>query len=275
MGSKVGGRYELQRLLARGAMGVVYEALDAAAGRDAVVKVLPAGALRAATRARFLREAELTANVEHPNVVRCWDAGFLDNDVPYIVMERLQGMTLEQRLREVDLLSVKMAMGVLRDILCALTAIHEASVFHRDVKPANVFLAERGAVLFDFGLCLDQKDTNRLTARGLAVGTPGYMAPEQVAGSEVDARTDLYCASVTAYETLTGRRPIAYGETSVHKVFEAVQKETPKPPSALQPSISGEIDALILRGLAKDPGDRYASAAEMKAQCDSILQTLA
>ena len=274
LGSKVGGRYQLDRLLARGATGLVYAASDIRLGRDAVVKVLPPWAFREATRQRFLREARATAAIDHPNVVHCWDAGFIQEGLPYIAMERLRGVTLAERLGRVGLLPVREAIETLRDVLAALSSAHAVGVLHRDIKPANVFLARRGAVVFDFGLSLDPSVADRLTGKGVVLGTPGYMAPEQITGRRIDARTDLYCASATAYEMLTGQLPIAPIEKSVHRLFEAVQHEIPTPPSRVRPWIRGDIDELLLRGLAKEPGDRFADADEMSARCDAIIAAL-
>ena len=274
LGSMVGGRYQLDRLLARGATGLVYAASDIRLGRDAVVKVLPPWAFREVTRQRFLREAQVTASIDHPNVVRCWDAGLIQEELPYIAMERLDGVTLAERLRRVGLLPVREAMEVLRDVLAALISAHAAGVLHRDIKPANVFLARRGAVVFDFGLSVDPSDADRLTGNGVVLGTPGYMAPEQINGRHIDARTDLYCASAMAYEMLTGQLPIGSIEKSVRRLFEAVQHQVPLPPSRVRPWICRGVDQLLLRGLSKEPGDRFADAHEMSARCDAIIRTL-
>ena len=274
VGSTVAGRYELGKLFARGAMGVVYEAVDLTDGKDLALKILPPMALKEQSRDRFLREMRLTAAIEHPHVVKTYQAGLIDNILPYIAMERLVGETLAQRLLKTDVVPVKGVLKILCEVLPALQAAHDQNVLHRDIKPANIFLEKRGAVLFDFGLSIDRSQSTRMTGPGIAIGTPGYMAPEQVLGSDVDERTDLYSVAATAYEAIAGVRPVAHRETKVHKVFEAIVSELPKPPSRRQADVPPQVDALLLTALAKDPADRFADAAQMHAACERVFASL-
>ena len=274
MGSMLAGRYELGRLFGRGAMGVVYDAIDHKNGNDVALKILPPMALNAQTRERFLREIQLTTVIDHPNVIKTYDAGLLEETLPYIVVERLHGETLAARLLTTDVISTRHGLEILVDILPALHAVHTANVCHRDVKPANIFLDKRGAVLFDFGLSLDVSRHSRLTGKGVAVGTPGYMAPEQILDNKVDARTDIYGASASMYEALTGSRPVATREKVAYKVFEAILHEVPCSLSSLQSGITCGVDAMILRGLEKDPSDRFQTVMEMHAECERLLAEL-
>ena len=273
-GTVIEGRYELGRLFGRGAMGVVYDGVDLTTGTDVAVKVLPPMALNDRTKERFLREIQLTAAIDHPNVIKTHGAGLFQQVLPYIVMEKLSGETLASRLLSTGVVSTKHALEILIDVMPALQAVHENDIFHRDVKPANVFLAERGAVLFDFGLSLDASRQTRLTGQGIAIGTPGYMAPEQILDSKADARTDVYGVCATAYEALTGIRPIASREKVVHKVFETILHEKPKPLRSVQPGCPQSVETLIMRGLEKKPDDRFQTATVMHQECLRVFSSL-
>jgi tetratricopeptide (TPR) repeat protein len=256
------GRYRVIKLLGEGGMGRVFEAEDETLQRRVAVKVLKEWG--DSSRGRFLREARAAARISHPNVCPIFDVDE-QGGRPYLVTELLAGETLASRLKRGPL-SVDEVLTLARDMLAALGMLHESGIVHRDVKPSNVFLTTHGAKLLDFGLARDlPKDVARalasggdLTPSGLLIGTPGYMAPEQVLGHPVDGRADLFATGVVLYEALSGRRPFT-GESLV-QVASAILHEDP-------PTLTGQpaeaFDATLRRALAKSPGQRFASAREM------------
>ncbi|HJK94060.1 MAG TPA: serine/threonine-protein kinase [Polyangiaceae bacterium LLY-WYZ-15_(1-7)] len=263
-GELVDGRYRLGRPIGRGGMGSIYEAEDEATGRTVAVKLLR----HAEDRARFLREAAMTAAVRHPHVVRTLDYGGLEGAArgAYLVLERLRGETLRERLDGLGTFALPTCLTLLEQLLEALAAVHAAGIVHRDVKPANLFVTEGppcALKLLDFGLGKALDETEALTAEGVIVGTPGYLAPEQVRADPIDPRTDLHGFAVTAYELLTGLRP--FRREGASQTYAAVLFHEPTPPSALRPAIPPAVDALLVRCLAKTPTERPESVAEVLA----------
>ena len=231
------------------------------------IKVLPPFVRADNARQRFLRECQLTASIDHPNVIRIYDAGFDSGLAPYFVMERLEGTTLGRWVKGHGALALRPALQVTLGVCAALEAAHARDVLHRDVKPANVFLTappRERVVLFDFGLSLEASRRTRITDHGVLVGTPAYMAPEQVLGKTVDARTDVYGAGTVAYRVLTGHRHIPKDSTEVGQVFDAVVHGQPKPIREHVPEVPAEVEALVMRALEKSPDERFQSAAEMR-----------
>ena len=257
------GRYRVIELLGEGGMGRVLLAEDDALRRRVALKMLKRE--DESSQRRFLREARAAARVSHPNLCPIFEVGEAEGR-PFLAMELLSGETLSARLRRGPLAPHE-ALDLAEDLLSALGALHDAGVVHRDVKPSNLFLTPHGGKLVDFGLARELPGdvarsvgtTTDLTSPGLIIGTPGYMAPEQILGQAVDARADLFAAGIVLYEALTGRRPFP-GDTAVAALSGALYEDPP--PLVGSPALLA-FDAPIRRALAKKPGERYASAREM------------
>jgi serine/threonine protein kinase len=264
------GRYRILHRLGQGGMGVVFEAEDESLGRRVAVKTIAEPDDSA--RRRFRREARAAAGVNHPNVCQVYEIGE-DGGQLFIAMELLEGESLADRLRRGPL-PVAEAVALGRSMLAALQALHATGVVHRDLKPSNAFLTPHGVKLLDFGLArpLPRELTQsleagtELTRPGLLVGTPRYMAPEQVLGHEVDARTDLFSAAAILYEAVSGR-PAFLGTTMV-EVLSATLHEQP-PALAGDPAVVA-FDRVLRRALAKRPAERPASATEMAAEMEQV-----
>ena len=265
------GRYRILHRLGQGGMGVVFAAEDDGLGRRVAVKTIAEPDDSA--RKRFRREARAAAGVNHPNICQVYEIGE-DGGQLFIAMELLEGESLADRLRRGPL-PVKEAVALGRGMLAALSALHATGVVHRDLKPSNVFLTPHGVKLLDFGLArpLPKELTQsletgtELTRPGLLVGTPRYMAPEQVLGHEVDARTDIFSAAAILYEGASGRP--AFLGTTVVEVLSATLHEQP-------PALAGDaavvaLDRVLRRALAKRPADRPGSAAEMAAELEPVV----
>ncbi|MDB4954702.1 MAG: serine/threonine protein kinase [Myxococcales bacterium] len=254
-------RYEIISLLGRGGMGEVHRAEHLALGREVALKVLKARATPD-SEARFEREARAIARLEHPSCVRILDYGTWQGS-RYIAMELVDGQTLATALRSDGQFSTARAVGVTRNVLAALAHAHAKGVLHRDVKPENVMLASRGisrAVLIDFGLAA-LGDEAPLTASGMCLGSPSYIAPERLLGQPHDARADLYAAGVILYEMLAGTRPFV--GSSPEQIMHQALHRPPRPLRAIRKDIPRVLDALITRALAKDPDKRFADAEDM------------
>jgi eukaryotic-like serine/threonine-protein kinase len=248
--------YRLIELLGRGAMGEVWLAEDTQLPRRVAIKLLPAHlASDHEAVERLLREARAAASVDHPAVVIVHEAG-IERGRPYIVMQRVEGETLEERLGRGPL-PPREAVAIAAEIADALAEVHALGIVHRDLKPANVILTTRGPKVLDFGVASVQ-DTSRLTTTGAAVGTPAAMAPEQISGLVPDNRADLWALGVMLYEMLTGKPPFA--GRSFEALAHAVLNETPP-----APGISPDLDYLVLKLLRKDPTQRYARAEDVLA----------
>ena len=257
------GRYRVIELLGEGGMGRVHLAEDDALRRKVALKTLKRK--DESSQRRFVREARSAARVSHPNLCPIFEVGEEDGQ-PFLAMELLSGETLAARLRRGPLPSTE-AMDLAEDLLSALGALHDAGVVHRDVKPSNFFLTLHGGKLVDFGLARELPgdiarslgSTSDITSPGLIIGTPGYMAPEQILGHAVDARADLFAAGIVLYEALTGCRPFP-GDTAIAALSGTLYEEPP--PLVGSPALVA-LDAPIRRALAKKPAERYASAREM------------
>ncbi len=273
----VGGRYELGELLGRGGMAEVRRAVDQRLGRPVAVKQLRTDFATDPTfQARFRREAQSAAGLNHPTIVAVYDTGeetdpLTGVSVPYIVMELVEGQTLRDVLREGRKILPERALELTQGVLDALSYSHKAGIVHRDIKPANVMLGPGGGVkVMDFGIARAVADTSAtMTQTAAVIGTAQYLSPEQARGETVDARSDLYSAGCLLYELLVGRPPFI-GDSPVSVAYQHV-REAPVPPSQLDPEITPEIDAVVLKALAKDPDDRYQSATEMKADISRLL----
>jgi serine/threonine-protein kinase len=265
----IGGRYALGPLLGAGGMGVVHEAQDTQLSRTVALKLLPPER-EASTRAeqRFEREALAAARVGHPNIVRVLDFG-RDEQGLFLVMEHLSGETLKERIARSGPLSVTLALSVHLQLLDALSAAHAGGILHRDVKPSNVFLTELadGSVLvklLDFGIAAlaeDEQAQHRLTATGVALGSPAYMAPERLDGVEADARADVYSVGVCLYESLVGVAPSRFDLPS-QNVRVLVER---------RPDLPFALSAAVARATARDPDARFAS---VDAMSDALREAL-
>jgi beta-lactam-binding protein with PASTA domain len=273
----VGERYELGDLLGRGGMAEVRSAIDTRLGRPVAVKQLRVDLATDPTfQARFRREAQSAAGLNHPTIVAVYDTGEEPDPVtgisiPYIVMELVQGSTLRDVLRDGRKILPERALELTQGVLDALSYSHKAGIIHRDIKPANVMLTPTGGVkVMDFGIARAVADTSAtMTQTAAVIGTAQYLSPEQARGETVDARSDIYSAGCLLYELLVGRPPFI-GESPVSVAYQHV-REAPVPPSHLDPVITPDIDAITLKALAKDPADRYQSAREMKADIGRVL----
>ncbi|ACG74918.1 serine/threonine protein kinase [Anaeromyxobacter sp. K] len=282
VGRVFGQRYRVLSQLGEGGMGAVYLCEHSVLGRRFAVKVLRAErASDAELRERFRNEALAASRIGQENVVDVLDFGEEADGTLYYVMEALEGRSLGAVLREDGPLPVGRALGLLDHVCRALAAAHARGVVHRDVKPENVFVVrgpdgvERAKVL-DFGISHVEQlgRTDRITRAGAIVGTPEYMAPEQAVGGPVDHRSDVYALGVLAYEMLTGALPIV-GESAIATLV-AHQTQAPEPPSRRRAGIPPEVDALVLRALAKQPEGRFATMLDFAAEVTRIrLSTLA
>jgi len=254
------GKYEIVGELGKGAMGVVYKGYDPAIQRHVALKVIrkadldPADA--AAVLERFKREAQAVGKLHHPNIVAIYDYGE-DDDFAFIAMELVTGRALREHIRSGYRPELKEFPEILIHLLEGLEYSHIQGVVHRDIKPANVLISDMGvAKISDFGIA--RIEASHLTKMGEVLGTPFYMAPEQFSGS-ADERSDIYSAAVIVYEVLTGRRPFdGAGAPLMRKILE----EMPPPPSGLEPRLPREIDAVLMKALAKEPTERYRNARQ-------------
>ncbi|WP_030665796.1 Stk1 family PASTA domain-containing Ser/Thr kinase [Streptomyces cellulosae] len=272
---RLGGRYELGQVLGRGGMAEVYFGTDTRLGRSVAVKTLRADLARDPSfQARFRREAQSAASLNHPAIVAVYDTGedYIDGvSIPYIVMEYVDGSTLRELLHSGRKLLPERAMEMTIGILQGLEYAHRNGIVHRDIKPANVMLTRNGQVkVMDFGIARAMGDSGMtMTQTAAVIGTAQYLSPEQAKGEQVDARSDLYSTGCLLYELLTVRPPFV-GDSPVAVAYQHVREE-PQPPSVFDPEITPEMDAIVLKALAKDPNYRFQSADEMRVDIEACL----
>ncbi|MFC5151951.1 Stk1 family PASTA domain-containing Ser/Thr kinase [Streptomyces amakusaensis] len=272
---RLGGRYELGSVLGRGGMAEVYLAHDTRLGRTVAVKTLRADLARDPSfQARFRREAQSAASLNHPAIVAVYDTGedYVDGvSIPYIVMEYVDGSTLRELLHSGRKLLPERTLEMTIGILQALEYSHRNNIVHRDIKPANVMLTRTGQVkVMDFGIARAMGDAGMtMTQTSAVIGTAQYLSPEQAKGEQVDARSDLYSTGCLLYELLTVRPPFI-GDSPVAVAYQHVREE-PQTPSNFDPEITPEMDAIVLKALVKDPDYRYQSADEMRADIEACL----
>ncbi|MFE5111368.1 Stk1 family PASTA domain-containing Ser/Thr kinase [Streptomyces sp. NPDC056663] len=272
---RLGGRYELGSVLGRGGMAEVYLAHDTRLGRTVAVKTLRTDLARDPSfQARFRREAQSAASLNHPAIVAVYDTGedYVDGvSIPYIVMEYVDGSTLRELLHSGRKLLPERTLEMTVGILQALEYSHRAGIVHRDIKPANVMLTRTGQVkVMDFGIARAMGDSGMtMTQTSAVIGTAQYLSPEQAKGEQVDARSDLYSTGCLLYELLTVRPPFI-GDSPVAVAYQHVREE-PQAPSNFDPEITPEMDAIVLKALVKDPDYRYQSADEMRADIEACL----
>ncbi len=274
---RLGGRYELGDLLGRGGMAEVRRAKDVRLDRDVAVKLLRVDLATDSTfQARFRKEAQSAAGLNHPNIVAVYDTGEEADPttgvmVPYIVMELVLGHTLRDILRDGRRIVPERALEMTQGVLDALAYSHKAGIIHRDIKPANVMLTRNGTVkVMDFGIARAVSDTSStMTATAAVIGTAQYLSPEQARGEVVDTRSDIYSTGCLLYELLTGRPPFN-GDSPVSVAYQHV-RELPVPPSQVDSLVTPEMDAIVMKALAKDPANRYQTAVEMRADISAAL----
>jgi predicted Ser/Thr protein kinase len=265
------GKYEIRRELGRGAMGVVYEGFDPMIERTVAIKTIKAeivGEVQAGeVMARFKREAQAAGRLNHPGIVQIYEYG-VDGDVAFIAMEFIKGRELKDYFEAGERFAVRDVARIMGEILAALDHAHRHGVTHRDIKPANVIVLEGGAVkVADFGIA--RIETSELTQAGTVLGTPSYMSPEQFLGLPVDGRSDLFSSGVILYQFLTGERPFSGAvATIMHKVL----KEEPLPPSTLNATLPPVWDGVVKKAMAKDPAERYQSAAQFAADITAVAE---
>jgi predicted Ser/Thr protein kinase len=254
------GSYQVIRELGKGGMGVVYLAEDQR-GQKVALKVLPEQLLDLGTVQRFTRESAAMIKLDHPGIVKCLEAG-CEKGAHFMAMEFLQGKSLKETVRKHGMLPIREAVRIASEAADALDYAHRQGIIHRDIKPDNLFILNSGAVkLVDFGV-VQMAGVTALTLQGSAVGTPEYMAPEQVSGEPVDGRSDLYSLGITLYAMVVGHPP--FRGKNPHEILTKQRFETPPPPSKENPSVGPELERIILKAMAKSPADRYAAAGEMR-----------
>ncbi|RAG84901.1 Stk1 family PASTA domain-containing Ser/Thr kinase [Streptacidiphilus pinicola] len=275
---RLGGRYELGGVLGRGGMAEVYIGHDTRLGRAVAVKTLRTDMARDPSfQARFRREAQSAASLNHPSIVAVYDTGedYIDGiSIPYIVMEYVDGSTLRELLHSGRRLLPERAMEMCIGILQALEYSHRNGIVHRDIKPANVMLTRTGQVkVMDFGIARAMGDAGMtMTQTAAVIGTAQYLSPEQAKGEQVDARSDLYSTGCLLYELLTLRPPFV-GDSPVAVAYQHVREEA-NPPSFYDAELRPEYDAIVMKALAKDRDFRYQSADEMRADIERALDGL-
>jgi HAMP domain-containing protein len=273
VGARFASRYDIQELLGAGGMGVVYRAFDREVGETVALKALRSelGALDPKLLERFKQELRLARRIAHRNVVRTYDLGESDG-IYYITMEFVHGTTLAALIRDAGRLAVPAALTIGKQLCRALEVAHEEGIIHRDIKPQNLLVDPAGFLkVMDFGIArLSERleGGHTLTAAGLVVGTPQYMAPEQLFGEPVDARADLYATGAVLFECVTGR-PV-YEAPTVMALLSRHLVQKPPDPSALNPDVPPTLSKLILRALARRPDDRYASAADLLHALEAV-----
>ncbi|MFF7125879.1 MULTISPECIES: protein kinase domain-containing protein [unclassified Streptomyces] len=272
------GRYRLTHRLGRGGMAEVFAAEDVRLGRTVAVKLLRADLAEDPTsKARFTREAQSVAGLNHHAIVAVYDSGedyVGGQSVPYIVMELVEGRTIRDLLLNAEAPGPEQALIIVSGVLEALAYSHQHGIVHRDIKPANVIITNNGAVkVMDFGIAraLHGASTT-MTQTGMVMGTPQYLSPEQALGKAVDHRSDLYATGCLLYELLALRPPFT-GETPLSVVYQHVQ-DIPTPPSQFADACPPELDGMVMRSLAKEPDDRFQTAEEMRGMVQYGLQML-
>ena len=261
------GRYELMRVLGKGAMGLVYEGRDPNLDRRVAIKTIRVENLSedaaAEYEVRFRTEAHSAARLQHPNIVSVYDSD-RDGDIAYMVMEFIEGEDLKHHLDQGTLYTLEQTLGIMRDLLSALEYAHGQSIVHRDIKPANLLMEKSGrAKLTDFGVARIQDSGEATRTQGTMVGTLKYMSPEQVQGRPVDARADIFAAGIVLYQLLTGKRPFD-GATDFATIQQIVG-QAPVAPTIYNTQLPPAIDAVVSRSLAKVREQRYATAGEFFA----------
>jgi serine/threonine-protein kinase len=270
VGSVFAGRFEIKGVLGMGGMGVVYRAWDTELGELVAIKTLRMDAAQSEPAAleRFKQEIRLARKITHRNVVRTHDIGEVDG-LYFITMEFVEGQSLKHLIQSRGSLPVNVVLTVGKQLCRALEVAHEQGVIHRDIKPQNLIVEPSGTLkVMDFGIARLAKRSEGMTQAGMAVGTPEYMAPEQLLGAEVDFRADIYASGAVLFESVTGRPPFV-ADSAITLVAKQLE-EVPPSPRSLNAEVPEQLAALILRALKKDPADRPQSAAALFEELDAV-----
>jgi serine/threonine protein kinase len=268
------GRYDLVRVLGKGAMGVVYEGRDPNLERRVAIKTVKVENLSeeaaAEYESRFRTEARSAARLQHPNIVSVYDSD-RDGDIAFLVMEYIQGDDLKHHLDRGIRYSLEQSLKMVRDLLAALDYAHKAGIVHRDIKPANLLIEPGGRVkLTDFGVARIQDSGDATRTQGSMVGTLKYMSPEQVQGLKIDSRADLFSVGVVLYQLLTDKRP--FDGDNDFSIIHQIIGHTPPPPSSFNARLPPAIDAVVARALAKDREQRFATARDFASALQSAIR---
>ncbi len=268
------GRYDLVRVLGRGAMGIVYEGRDPNLERRVAIKTVKVENLSqeaaAEYEARFRTEARSAARLQHPNIVSVYDSD-RDGNIAFLVMEYIQGDDLKHHLDKGIRYSLEQSLKMIRDLLSALDYAHKQNIVHRDVKPANLLIEPEGRVkLTDFGVARIQDSGDATRTQGNMVGTLKYMSPEQVQGQKIDSRADLFSVGVVLYQLLTDKRP--FDGDNDFSIIHQIIGHTPAPPSSFNDKLPSAIDAVVARALAKDRDQRFATARDFASALQSAIR---
>jgi eukaryotic-like serine/threonine-protein kinase len=264
------GRYRVLERIGKGAMGSVYAAMDEQLGRKVAVKLMLA-AFEEDTelRERFYREARVTGQLAHRNIVTIFDLGEHDNR-PFIVMELLEGLPLNEYLRTDAVPSLDTKLDLMIQVCDGLQTAHQAGVIHRDIKPSNLFVMHDGTLkVLDFGVA--RLNSSNLTAAGMLLGTPEYMSPEQVRGQRMDARADIFSVAALFYFMLAGHPP--FGSRDLRNVLHAIINHPP--PRLTEEEAPEALWQVLARGLAKNPEERYPRCADLRAELDRVRRSIA
>src|SRR5919199_111356 len=271
------GRYNIERTLGKGAMGVVYEGVDPRLGRRVAIKTILKSHLDEDTARdysmRFVREAQAVARLNHPNIVQVYDFGE-EGDIAYLVMEFIKGKELKTFFDANERFDLKEAVRIMCELCDALDFAHNAGIIHRDIKPANVMIdAQARTKLTDFGVARVQdsdKTSVERTQAGTMVGTPAYMSPEQITGGNIDKRTDVFSAGIILYQFLTGEKP--FTGSGAWTIAKKIIQEEPPLPSSLNNAVTPLFDAVVNRALAKNPDHRFQSARDLSVAPPRALE---
>lgn len=268
------GRYDLTRVLGKGAMGIVYEGRDPNLDRRVAIKTVKVENLSeeaaAEYESRFRTEARSAARLQHPNIVSVYDSD-RDGDIAFLVMEYIQGDDLKHHLDRGVRYSLEQSLKMIRDLLSALDYAHKQGIIHRDIKPANLLIEPGGRVkLTDFGVARIQDSGDATRTQGSMVGTLKYMSPEQVQGQKIDSRADLFSVGIVLYQLLTDKRP--FDGDNDFSIIHQIIGHTPPPPTSFNPRLPSAIDAVVARALAKDREQRFATARDFASALQSAVR---
>jgi serine/threonine protein kinase len=266
LGARRIGKYEIVAKIGAGGFGTVYEGFDPLIQRKVAIKTCEAGSPE--IRARTFQEAQLAGRLQHPNITTVYDFG-LDGDVPYIVQEFLPGDDLDALIGRGEDLPLPEKVKILVGVAIGLEYAHKAGVIHRDIKPSNIRVLEGRAIkIMDFGIAKSRDADSEITKAGVAVGSAGYMSPEQICGDPVDHRTDIFSFGLLAYELLTGRK--AFRSENLFKLLETVVKEEPVSIEELSPGLPPALAEIVRRAMRKDPDERFQTARELRDALVSV-----
>jgi serine/threonine-protein kinase len=263
------GRYEIERELGRGGMATVYLARDIQHERPVALKILHPDLAASLGAERFQREIKLAAKLQHPHILGVYDSGNVDGDL-WFTMPYVDGESLRDRINREKQLPIAESVRICREAALALDYAHRQGVIHRDIKPDNILLIDGQAMVADFGIARAQGGGESLTQTGMAIGTPGYMSPEQASGeTTVDARTDVYALACVLYEMLAGEPP--FSGPNAQAVIMRVMTETPRPITAVRQAVSPALTNAVARAMAKSPADRPKTAGEFAKQLETAM----